>query len=94
MTVGRVVALRKRIRQLHWSIFSEERKGGRGMGRGILTCASLTLDKRIFQPTRVLQSNVHESTGQWRRLGVELGSEGREGDEREDEAELEGETER
>lgn len=64
------------------------------MGRGILTCASLTLDKRIFQPTRVLQSNVHESTGQWRRLGVELGSEGREGDEREDEAELEGETER
>lgn len=50
MIAGSVVALRKRIRQLYWSIISQERKGEEGAS---YTCASLTSDKRIFQPTRV-----------------------------------------
>lgn len=93
MIAGSVAALRRRIKQIYWSIFLQERKGGGGAS---YTCASLTSDKRIFQPTRVYRVTFTKAqgcgsmvvVGLW--VGGGLGAGGRDG--REDE-QVGGETE-
>lgn len=60
MIAGSVAALRRRIKQIYWSIFLQERKGGGGAS---YTCASLTSDKRIFQPTRVYRVTFTKAQG-------------------------------
>lgn len=80
------VALRKRIKQIYWSSFLQERKGGGGAS---YTCASLTSDKRIFQPTRVYRVTFTKAQGCGSMVGgLEAGGQ----DGREDE-QVGGETE-
>lgn len=85
---GSMMALRSKIIKRAFRGERARERDGRG---DLYTCASLTLDKEIFQPTRATEkrSQKHRSVATWRG---DWESEGGVGG-REDERELGGETE-